>query len=89
MSGDIVLPIHLGHSPDKNEYQGAEAIAKAIGVSRRTVLRWKRAGAPIYLVGGKYQCRYDKLWDWIAANEKRLYGADQSGKSGRSENPVK
>ena len=73
MSGDIVLPIHLGHSPDKNEYQGAEAIAKAIGVSRRTVLRWKLAGAPIYLVGKKYQCRYDELWDWMKENEKTLY----------------
>lgn len=79
MSGDIVLPIHLGHSPDKNEYQGAEAIAKALGVSRRTVLRWKKAGAPIYLVGGKYQCRYDKLWDWIAGNEKRLYRKPEKG----------
>ena len=79
MSGDIVLPIHLGHSPDKNEYQGAEAIAKAIGVSRRTVLRWKRAGAPIYLVGRKYQCRYDELWNWMKKNEKTLY----------PENPVK
>lgn len=73
MSGDIVLPIHLGHSPDKTEYQGAEAIARAIGVSRRTIMRWKRAGAPICLVGGKYQCRYDELWEWIAAHEQRLY----------------
>lgn len=73
MSGDAVLPIHLGHSPDKNEYQGAEAIAKALGVSRRTVLRWKKAGAPVFLVGGKYQCRYDEIWDWIKNNEKNLY----------------
>lgn len=79
MSGDIVLPIHLGHSPDKNEYQGAEAIAKAIGVSRRTVLRWKMTGAPIYLVGGKYQCQYDELWHWIAGNEKRLYRKSGKG----------
>ena len=63
MSGDIVLPVHLGHSPDKTEYQGAEAIARAIGVSRRTIIRWKRAGAPIY----------DELWEWIASHEKRLY----------------
>jgi len=70
---DIVLPVHLGHSPDKGEYQGAEAIAKAIGVHRRTILRWKRAGAPIYRLGKKYQCRYDELWSWIAENEKTLY----------------
>ena len=70
---DIVLPVHLGHSPEKGEYQGAEAIARAIGVHRRTILRWKKAGAPIYLVGGKYQCRYDKLWEWVSINEKELY----------------
>ena len=71
MSGDIVLPIHLGHSPDKNEYQGAEAIAKTFGVSRRTILRWKSEGAPIFLVGKKYQARYDELWDWMKENEKK------------------
>jgi transposase len=71
---DIVLPIHLGHSPDKGEYQGAEAIAKAFGVSRRTIMRWKKAGAPIYLIGRKYQGRYDKIMAWIEKNEKGLYG---------------
>jgi len=80
---DIVLPIHLGHAPneegktDKKQYQGAEAIAKTFGVSRRTILRWKQAGAPIYKIGGrggtKYQCRYDEIWDWIGKNEKTLY----------------
>ena len=69
---DIILPIHLGHSPDKSEYQGAEAIAKVFGISRRTILRWKKAGAPIYRIGGKYQCRYDMLWDWIEKNAKSL-----------------
>jgi phage terminase Nu1 subunit (DNA packaging protein) len=80
---DIVLPVHLGHSTDdkgntdKRIYQGAEAIAKTFGVSRRTVLRWKRAGAPIYKLGGrggtKYQCQYAELWAWIRKNEKKLY----------------
>ena len=68
-----VTAIHLGHSEDKREQQGAEAIAKVFGVSRPTILRWKRAGAPIYLIGGKYQSRYDELWAWISANEKNLY----------------
>jgi predicted site-specific integrase-resolvase len=67
------LPVHLGHSAGGGECQGAQAIARAIGVSRMTILRWKRAGAPIYLVGRKYQCRYDDLWQWIGANEKSLY----------------
>ena len=66
-------PLHLGHSPDKQQCQGAAAIARYIGVSRRTILRWKKAGAPIYLIGGKYQCRYDDLWAWIAAHETTLY----------------
>ncbi len=70
MNGGVV---YLGHSADRNECQGAEAIAKAFGVSRRTIIRWKRVGAPIYLVGGKYQCRYDDLWAWIGRNEKTLY----------------
>jgi predicted site-specific integrase-resolvase len=70
---DIILPIHLGHSAEKGVYQGAEAIAKAVGVSAKTIKRWKKKGAPIYLVGRKYQCRYDKLWDWIASNESILY----------------
>ncbi len=73
MGVDVMLPVHLGHSADKNEYQGAEAIAKAFGVSRRTIMRWKRKNAPIYLVGGKYQCRYDELWKWIGQHEKKLY----------------
>jgi hypothetical protein len=73
MAENIVLPIHLGHSEEEDNEQGAQAIARAVGVSRRTILRWKNAGAPIYLVGRKYQCRYDDLWNWIAANEKILY----------------
>jgi predicted site-specific integrase-resolvase len=81
---DIILPVHLGHSPKKDEYQGAEAISKAIGVHRRTILRWKRAGAPIYLVGGKYQCRYDELWAWIGEHEKILYVMPENQKTGKS-----
>ncbi|MDR2488758.1 MAG: hypothetical protein LBD42_04625 [Desulfovibrio sp.] len=69
----IVLPIHLGHSDKKGDAQGAEAIARAMGVSRGTIVRWRKAGAPVYIVGKKYQCRYDEIWDWIAKNEKIIY----------------
>ena len=86
---DIVLPVHLGHSEDEVDEQGAMAIARAIGVSRRTILRWKNAGAPIYLVGKKYQCRYDDLWKWIAANEKILYVKEPKEREKRkSKKPV-
>ena len=85
---DIILPVHLGHSQDKDEYQGAEAIARAIGVHRNTILRWKRAGAPIVLIGKKYQCRYDELWEWIRKNEKNLYSEAEEEKQGKKQNPV-
>ncbi len=64
---------HLGHSPDKNAHQGAEAIGKAFGASRQAVLRWEKLGAPIVKIGGKYQCEHSELWEWLKANKKRLY----------------
>ncbi len=81
MSVDILptIPVHLGHSKDGKGAQGAEAIAKTFGVHRVTVMRWKKAGAPIVLVGRKYQCRYDELWTWIGRNEKRLYRETEKG----------
>ena len=65
---DIFLAGHLGHCPDREACQGAEAIAGQFGVSRKTVMAWRRAGAPIYLIGRKYQCRGEELWGWLAAN---------------------
>ena len=81
---DIVLPVHLGHSPEQNVYQGAEAIAKSLGTSRKAVLRWKKAGAPILKIGGKYQCSYHDLWGWLKNNEKNLYPK----KKAKSQKPV-
>jgi hypothetical protein len=77
MTKDIVLPVHLGHSEEKGVAQGAEAIARTLGVHRQTILRWKRKGAPIFLVGRKYQCRYDDLWEWVKGHEDDLYESEE------------
>jgi hypothetical protein len=61
-------PVHLGVPDEDDDCAGAEAIARTFGVDRKTVLGWKKkGGAPIYLVGGKYQANYRELWDWIKA----------------------
>ena len=52
----IFAPIHM---------TGANEIADVFQVSRRAVVRWAREGAPIYLVGKKYQANYNELWEWL------------------------
>ena len=48
--------------------RGANEIAEVFGVSRDTVIKWAKAGAPIRVVGKKYQAQYGQLWDWILEN---------------------
>lgn len=49
---------------------GADNIAKIFGVSRVTVVKWYKCGAPILILGKKYQTNYHDLWNWI--KDKRL-----------------
>ena len=51
-----IQPIHL---------KGAESIGKAFGVKRESVAQWAKNGAPIVIVGGKYQTDYHCLWAWL------------------------
>lgn len=52
----IYAPIHMA---------GANEIAGVFQVSRKAVIRWAGDGAPIYLVGKKYQANYGELWQWL------------------------
>lgn len=52
----VFVPLHM---------KGADEITQVFGVSRETVVQWAREGAPIHLVGKKYQASYAELWDWI------------------------
>jgi hypothetical protein len=45
--------------------KGREVIMKTFDVSKETVSQWRRAGAPIIVVGRKLQADYEKLWAWI------------------------
>ena len=52
----VYVPIHM---------KGADEIALVFGVSRETVVEWVKKGAPIALVGKKYQANYGELWAWM------------------------
>lgn len=59
------MPVHLGVPSEGDDCAGAEAIARSFGVKRDTVMKWKGEGAPIYLIGNKYQANYRELWEWL------------------------
>lgn len=52
--------------------KGADKIAKIFGVSRVTVVKWYKCGAPILIVGKKYQTNYYDLWNWIKDKRPEL-----------------
>lgn len=57
-----------GEIVQKNPQQhikGADEIAKLFGVSRVSVIKWAKCGAPIFIIGKKYQANYTELWDWL------------------------
>lgn len=58
-------PVHM---------KGADEIAAVFGVARETVVQWSRKGAPVYLVGKKYQANYAEMWDWIKQKGKLAKG---------------
>lgn len=45
--------------------RGAEEIAAVFGVHVKTVREWKADGAPIMMLGKKYQANYYDLWEWL------------------------
>ena len=49
--------------------KGADEIAKLFGVSRGTVIKWVKNGAPIRIIGKKYQANYGELWQWLKRNQ--------------------
>ena len=51
----IVVPVHLA---------GCEAIADCFLVNRKAVRAWKRAGAPIVVIGGRLTAEYNMLMNW-------------------------
>lgn len=59
LEAPVYVPVHM---------KGAQEIATVFGVHRSTVLDWKSKGAPIKLVGKKYQANYGELWPWVRDN---------------------
>ena len=55
-SQPIFAPVHM---------RGKEEIASVFGVHVKTVREWKDAGAPIALIGKRYQASYYDLWEWL------------------------
>ena len=56
---DALEGVHLCH------LKGGNVIGKVFGVSRKTLVGWARAGAPLAVVGKKYQANYYVLLQWL------------------------
>jgi len=56
-----VAPLHL---------RSKSEIADTFGVSRETVLKWAREGAPVFLVAKRYQADYHAMVEWLSKNKK-------------------
>jgi phage terminase Nu1 subunit (DNA packaging protein) len=55
----FIAPLHLKRKED---------IADIFGVNPETVKEWAKDGAPIVLVGNKYQADYHALFHWLTKN---------------------
>ena len=66
-SQPIFAPVHMC---------GAEEIAAVFGVHVKTVRDWKADGAPILMLGKKYQANYYDLWEWL--KRKTVEGQGES-----------
>lgn len=53
----LLAPLHIKSKGD---------IADIFGVSPDTVTKWAKEGAPIFLVGNKYQVDYYSLVNWLS-----------------------
>ncbi len=45
--------------------RNTKEIAQVFGVKAATVRHWREMGAPIVLLGKKYQANYQDLWQWL------------------------
>lgn len=45
--------------------RSSEEIAQVFGVTLESVREWRKQGAPIVLLGKKYQANYFDLWQWL------------------------
>lgn len=59
VSTAALTPMHL---------RGAEEIARVFGVKPTTIRHWRELGAPIVLLGKKYQANYQDLWEWLKSS---------------------
>ncbi len=50
---------------DCGHIRGGDVISRIFGVSRRTLVAWAREGAPVAIVGKKYQANYRMLLQWL------------------------
>ncbi|MDR2056585.1 MAG: hypothetical protein LBQ10_12080 [Desulfovibrio sp.] len=55
----FLAPLHIKRKED---------IADIFGVKPDTVTEWAKAGAPIFLVGNRYQTDYHALVEWLSKN---------------------
>lgn len=51
----VLVPIHLS---------GCQEIADVFMVNRQTVREWRKAGAPIAMLGGRLTAEYNMLMHW-------------------------
>lgn len=56
----LLAPLHIKTKKD---------IAGIFGVSEATVAAWAKEGAPIFLLGNKYQADYHSLVNWFSKNK--------------------
>ena len=56
----LIAPLHIKRKED---------IAEVFSVSPETVSGWAKEGAPIFLVGNKYQVDYHSLVNWLTKNK--------------------
>ena len=51
----VIAPVHLA---------GCGEIAACFAVNRATVRQWRKAGAPIAVIGGRLTAEYNMLMHW-------------------------
>lgn len=47
-----------------------EEICEAFGKSRKTILRWRKKGAPIFKDGGVYGAELNAVASWLVEQEQ-------------------
>ena len=60
-----VVPLHIS---------GCQDIADVFMVNRQTVREWRKAGAPIAMIGGRLTCEYNMLMHWHVRRSRKGTG---------------